>query len=91
MRKKEKGRKEKKVFLRANTVANLKKILEVERLLEVFFWCLLSKLGFRALALKNANAIFKAFLIFQGSKTLVSNNDKPHYCKNFCNSATVQF
>ena len=47
MKKKEKGRKEKKVFLRENTVANLKKFLEVERLLEVFFWCLLSKLGFR--------------------------------------------
>ena len=35
MKKKEKGRKEKKVFLRANTVANLKKFLEVESLLEM--------------------------------------------------------
>ena len=45
----------------------------------------------RALALKNANAIFKAFLTFQGSKSLASNNAKPYNCKNFCNSATVQF
>ena len=45
----------------------------------------------RALALKNANAIFKAFLTFQCSKTLASKNVKPHYCKIFYNSATVQF
>ena len=45
----------------------------------------------RALALKNANAISKAFLAFQGSKTCASKNGKAHYCKFFCNSAIVQF
>ena len=45
----------------------------------------------RALALKNANAISKAFLAFHGSKTCASKNCKPQYCKFFCNSATVQF
>ena len=45
----------------------------------------------RALALKNVNAISKAFLAFHGSKTFASKNCKPHYCKKFCNSATVQF
>ena len=46
---------------------------------------------FRALVLKNANAISKAFLAFQGSKTCASRNGKAYYCKFFCNSATVQF
>ena len=45
----------------------------------------------RALALKNVNAISKAFLAFYGSKTRASKNGKAHYCKFFCNSATVQF
>ena len=45
----------------------------------------------RALALKNAKVIFKAFLTFLRIKVLASNNAKPHYCKIFCNSATVQF
>ena len=45
----------------------------------------------RALALKNANAISKAFLAFQGLKTCASRNGKAHYCKFFCNSTTVQF
>ena len=54
-------------------------------------YLLMLTMKLRALALKNANAIFKAFLTFQGLKTLASNNGKPHYCKNFCNNATVQF
>ena len=37
----------------------------------------------RVLALKNANAISKAFLAFQGSKTFASKNCKSHYCKFF--------
>ena len=45
----------------------------------------------RASALKNANAISKGFLTFYGSKMSASKNCKPHYCKIFCNSATVQF
>ena len=45
----------------------------------------------RALALKNANAISKAFLVFHSSKTFASKNGIPHYCKFFCNSATIQF
>ena len=45
----------------------------------------------RALALKNANAISKAFLAFHNSKTFASKNGIPYYCKIFCNSATVQF
>ena len=43
----------------------------------------------RVLALKNANAISKDFLAFHGSKTFALENCKPHYCKIFCNSATV--
>ena len=45
----------------------------------------------RALALENVNAISKDFLAFHSSKTFASENCKPHYCKNFCNNATVQF
>ena len=45
----------------------------------------------RALALKNAKVISKVLLAFQGSKTCTSRNGKAHYCKFFCNSATVQF
>ena len=45
----------------------------------------------RALAMKNANVISKAFLAFQGLKTCASRNGKAHYCKFFCNSTTVQF
>ena len=47
--------------------------------------------SFIALALKNANAISKAFLAFHSSKTFASKNGIPHYCKIFCNSTTVQF
>ena len=50
-----------------------------------------SILVLRALALKNANAISKGFLTFHGSKMSASKNCKPHYCKIFCNSATIQF
>ena len=45
----------------------------------------------RALALKNANAIFKPFLTFYGSKCAASKDAKHRNCKKFYNSATVQF
>ena len=45
----------------------------------------------RALALKNANAIFKPFLTFYGSKCAASKDAKHKNCKKFYNSATVQF
>ena len=45
----------------------------------------------RALALKNANAIFKPFLTFYGSKCAASKDAKHRNCKSFYNSATVQF
>ena len=45
----------------------------------------------RALALKNANAIFKPFLTFYGSKCAASKDAKYRNCKSFYNSATVQF
>ena len=43
----------------------------------------------RALVLKNANVISKAFLAFQSKKICASKNGKLYYCKFFCNSATV--
>ena len=45
----------------------------------------------RALALENANAKSKGNLTFSTSKQPASGNGKQHYCKFFCNSATVQF
>ena len=45
----------------------------------------------RALALKNANAIFKPFLTFYGSKCAASKDAKHRNCKKFYNSATVEF
>ena len=45
----------------------------------------------RALALGNANAKSKGNLAFLTSKQSASGNGKQHYCKFFCNSATVQF
>ena len=45
----------------------------------------------RALALKNANAIFKPFLTFYDSKCAASKDAKHTNCKKFYNSATVQF
>ena len=45
----------------------------------------------RALALKDANAISKPFLAFYGLKCAASKDAKHNYCKNFYNSATVQF
>ena len=45
----------------------------------------------RALALKNANAIFKPFLTFYGSKCAASKDAKHRNCKSFYNSTTVQF
>ena len=47
--------------------------------------------GIRALALGNANAKSKGNLAFLTSKQSASGNGKQHYCKFFCNSATVQF
>ena len=52
--------------------------------LNVYFFIL------RALALGNANAKFKGNLAFLTSKQSASGNGKQHYCKFFCNSATVQ-
>ena len=46
-------------------------------------------LSFRALALENGNAKSKGNLIFLTSKQSASGNGKQHYCKFFCNSATV--
>ena len=45
----------------------------------------------RALALGNANAKSKGNLAFLTPKPSTSENGKQHYCKFFCNSATVQF
>ena len=45
----------------------------------------------RALTLKNANAIFKPFLTFYGSKCAASKDAKHRNCKKFYNSATIQF
>ena len=47
--------------------------------------------GLRALALKNAHAIFKHFLTFYGSKCAASKDAKHRNCKRFYNSATIQF
>ena len=44
-----------------------------------------------ALALKNANAIFKPFLTFYGSRCAASKDAKHRNCKKFYNSATIQF
>ena len=49
------------------------------------------KMLIRALALKNANAIFKTFLTFYGSKCAASKDAKHRNCKKFYNSATVEF
>ena len=48
-------------------------------------------ISLRALALKNANVIFKPFLTFYGSKCAASKDAKHKNCKKFYNSATVQF
>ena len=45
----------------------------------------------RALALKNANAIFMSFLAFYGSKCIASKDAKHKNCKKLYNCATVQF
>ena len=56
------------------------------------YWNFVAKIGsLRALALKNANAISKPFLAFYGLKCAASKDAKYNYCKNFYNSATVQF
>ena len=47
--------------------------------------------SFRALALKNANAIFKENLAFITLKSSTSKNGKGKYCKFFAILATVQF
>ena len=44
----------------------------------------------RALALENANAIFKGNLAFAALKSSASENCKGKYCKFFCNTVTVQ-
>ena len=41
--------------------------------------------------LKNANAIFKPFLAFYGSKCVASKDAKHRNAKKFYNSATIQF
>ena len=56
-------------------------------LLNLRKWILL----LRALALGNANAKSKGNLAFLTWKQSASGNGKQHYCKFFCNSATVQF
>ena len=61
-------------------------------------WSIVQKVSYtisgklvRALALKNANAIFKPFLTFYDSKCAASKDAKHTNCKKFYNSATVQF
>ena len=43
----------------------------------------------RALALGNANAKCKGYLVFQAPKCIALGNAIAKYCKFFCNSATV--
>ena len=47
--------------------------------------------GIRALALGNANAKSKENLAFLSLNPSASENGIQHYCKFFCNTATVQF
>ena len=52
-------------------------------------WC--TKQLLRALALGNANAKYKGYLVFQAPKCIASGDAIAKYCKFFCNSAIVQF